>query len=132
MYLAAMDERINACVVSTGVSPFSSNVYRMLNPNRRLRESNVVNIVEKAGKFPHEVQEIISLIAPRSVLFIEPFNDPYNPYTFTSVQAMFMAQDVWKLLDKEKNMQILIHGDGHTTLKPIRDYAYEWIKRNYK
>jgi len=129
LYLAAMDERIKACVVSTGVSPFSTNVYRGLN---RPRTSDAKpSLVAKTGKFPWEIQEIIALVAPRSILFLEPFNDDYNPYTSSSVTAFFLAEEVWKLLKKEVNFQFLIHGDGHNTTEPVRKYAYDWISRNY-
>lgn len=131
LYLAAMDERIKACVVSTGVSPASTNVYRS-NLRDQPSDSSYSGLLRKTGKFPYEIHEIISLVAPRSILFLEPFNDLYNPYTITSVNAMFLAQEAWKLLNKEINFQILIHGDGHNTTDPVREYSYEWIRRNYE
>lgn len=131
LYLAAMDERIKATVVSTGVSPASTNVYR--SPRvEKTDNTSYSGLVQKTGKFPYEIHEIIALVAPRSILFLEPFNDLYNPYTITSVNAMFLAEEVWKLLDKEVNFQILIHGDGHNTTEPVRNYSYDWISRNYE
>jgi hypothetical protein len=131
LYLAAMDERIKACVVSTGVSPASTNVYRS-NLREQPADSSYSGLLRKTGKFAYEIHEIIALVAPRSILFLEPFNDLYNPYTITSVNSMFLAQEVWKLLNKEINFQVLLHGDGHNTTEPVREYSYDWMRRNYE
>ena len=130
-YLAAIDERLKATVLSTGVSPFSSNEYRGLIKHKDQYATYWDQVIKK-GKFPYEVQEMLALIAPRSLLILEPFNDPYNPYTSITAQAVFLAEEVWRLLNAEKNINLLIHGDGHDTVDNIRDYAYNWIQINVK
>lgn len=43
-----------------------------------------------------------------------------------------LLQEAWKLLNKEVNFQILLHGAGHNTTAPVREYSYDWIRRNYE
>lgn len=128
LYLAAMDERIKAAVSSTGVSPFVTNVYRKLNWGRKSLPYLWKEIGE-TGKPQWDMHELIALTAPRAILFLEPFNDPYNPYTITTIHAIYSAHYIWKLLERPELINMVIHGDGHDTRHNIRQYAYEWFDR---
>ncbi len=130
-YLAALDERVKATVISTGISPNLTNVYRALNRTQQL-EPGVINAMRRNGKVPWELGEMLALCAPRAVLCIEPFNDPCNPYTVASIDCIRSAWDVYKLIGAPEKLAMYIHGDGHDTIDDVRGFAYDWIERFMK
>ncbi len=126
VYLAALDERISACVAGAGVSPNITNVFR--NPPQppglspRLDEG-----IRKTGVPLFEYQEMLSLIAPRGVLLLEPWNDRYNPLVEPVLRCFEKARFVFQRCDAPEQIQILCHGDGHDTIPIVRQYAYDWL-----
>lgn len=126
LYIAAFDERIKAAVISTGISPNVTNVYRNITRKQPL-EKAAVELTRPKGISPWELNEVIALIAPRAALCIEPFNDPYNPYTSVTVDCIKSAQEVYRLLDRPEALSMYIHGDGHDTTDTVRSFAYSWL-----
>lgn len=131
LYITAFDERIKAAVVSTGLSPNATNVYRDLTRVQHL-EPGVTNYIKEHGKTPWELNEMLSLCAPRAVLCLEPFNDPYNPYTEVTIDCIKSAWEVYRLLDSPDKLTMYIHGDGHDTVDMVRAFAYDWLERFLK
>jgi dienelactone hydrolase len=123
MFIAAFDERIQAAVSSTGVSPNVTNVYRGL--NARKMSTNV----RPGGKAVYEYQEMISLCAPRSLLMIEPFNDEYNPYISVNMECFVKAAKLYSLYKKPENLAMIVHGDRHGTLPDKREMVYVWFDK---
>lgn len=130
-YLAALDERIKSAVISTGISPNLTNVYRALNRVQQL-EPGVIEAMRVDGRTPWELGEMLALCAPRAVLCLEPFNDPYNPYTSATIDCIRSAWDVYALHGQPDKLSMYIHGDGHDTVDEVRDFAYDWIERFMK
>ncbi|NLW85678.1 MAG: hypothetical protein GXY38_02270 [Planctomycetes bacterium] len=127
LYLTALDDRIKAAVSAAGLSPNLTNIYR--NRPHKNSLSPVLDLMTSyTGQPPFEYQELLSLIAPRSVLLIEPWNDLYNPMVEPIFECFTKARFVFQLCDATNNLQILCHGDGHTTLKHMREYAYAWLE----
>ena len=124
-YVAAFDERIRSAVLSTGISPHITNVYRNLRKDPPF-EPAVDRATALTGHPPWEYNELLALCAPRAVLCIEPINDPYNPYTAT-IACVQNAWEVYRLLDAPKNLSMHIHGDGHDTVPAVRRFAYTWL-----
>lgn len=127
-YLAALDERIKAAVLSTGLSPNLTNIYRALNRTQQL-EPAVINAMRRRGQTPWELNEMLALCAPRAVLCIEPLNDPCNPYTEATIDCIKSAWDVYSLVGAPSKLAMYIHGDGHDTVDDVRNFAYDWIER---
>ena len=127
-YICAFDERIKAAVISTGISPNVTNVYRDLTRTQPL-EAAVTEYIRKKGKTPWELNEMLALCAPRSVLCLEPFNDPYNPYSSVTIECIESAARVYALLGSPKNLSMYIHGDGHDTTDLVRRFAYDWLEQ---
>lgn len=128
LFLAAMDKRVKATVASTGNGPRISNVYRLLNGSR-INYPALAAKVERDGKIPWDNHEIIALCAPRALLCIEPFNDPYNPYVETSMECVLKAAEVYKMLEQPEKISFYMHGDGHDTIYEVRELAYNWLAR---
>ena len=130
-YLPAFDDRIASSVISTGISPNVTNVYRDLTRTQHL-ELGVTNFIKNTGKTPWELNEMLALCAPKAVLCLEPFNDPHNPYTSVTVECIESAWEVYRLLDAPERLSMYIHGDGHDTLPMVRAFAYDWLERFLK
>ncbi len=126
MYLAAVDERIVAAVSSTGVSPNITNVYRQVQGQIPLSPA-LNGVIAAGGRTPWEYQEMLALCAPRALLLVEPFNDPYNPYVEPILACFNEARRVYSLLGAAANLRLLVHGDGHDTTDDIREFAYRWL-----
>lgn len=130
-YIAAFDERIKAAVISTGISPNVTNVYRDLTRTQPL-ELGVTSYIKEHGTTPWELNEMLSLCAPRAVLCLEPFNDPYNPYTSVTIDCIKSAWEVYGLLETPDRLSMYVHGDGHDTVDTVRAFAYDWLARFLK
>ena len=128
MYIAAFDQRIKAAVLSTGISPNATNIYRSVNGQDWITPQ-VVKEIRTGGMPPWDLHEIIALCAPRAVLCLEPFNDPYNPFTSTTIDCVKSAWAVYNLLGEPQKLSLYLHGDGHDTVDDVRNFAYDWIAR---
>lgn len=125
--LMAADTRIQVGVASTGVSPQSTNIYRLTGKHQGARAAFDA-VVKKTGRTPYDRPDLLALCAPRALMVIEPFDDPYNPDVTSTFEAVRNAWMVWHLLGAPDRLN-LVHGDGHTTLPEIRETAYGWIER---
>ncbi len=127
LYLAALDERVSACVSSTGLSPNQSNVYRNPVTDQALSPQLNRHMME-TGQTLFEYQELLALIAPRSLLLIEPWNDPCNP----SIEAVFRcfekARFAFELLEASSSLQMYCHGHGHDTPPALRSAGYRFLE----
>ena len=130
-YITALDERIKASVISTGISPNATNIYRDLTRTQHL-ELGVTTYMKEAGRTPWELNEMLALCAPRAVLCLEPFNDPYNPFSSVTIECIKSAWEVYNLVEAPEKLTMYIHGDGHDTVDSVRDLAYDWIERFLK
>jgi dienelactone hydrolase len=129
VYLAAFDERIKAAVVSTGVSPNLSNIYRNLSTAQNHGLSPRLNAATLAdGRPPWEYEELLALIAPRALILLEPFNDPGNPFIETTIDCFLKARRAWELLGASPNATLVCHGRGHDTPPEMRSYAYDLLE----
>ena len=129
LYHAAFDTRIKVSVPSTGVSPAKTNVFRLLNSGITWEEPERWKKIAKDGKPPYDIHEVIALCAPRCMLFLDDYNDPYNPDVMAGFQHVYQAMQVYNLLGTPGHISMLIHGDGHDTVDDVREYAYKWFDR---
>ncbi|MBE6534927.1 MAG: alpha/beta fold hydrolase [Ruminococcaceae bacterium] len=130
-YMAAFDDRIKAAVLSTGISPNVTNAYRNLTRVPRL-EPGVSEYMRIHGRTPWELNEMLALCAPKALLCLEPFVDPYNPYTSATIDCIQSASEVYYLLEEPDKLTMYIHGDGHNTVPMVRRFAYDWFDRFMK
>ena len=129
LYHAALDPRIKVSVPSTGVSTVATNVFRLMRTGAVKEQPEQWKKVAKDGKPIYDVHEIIALCAPRAMLFLEDYNDPYNPDAAASFSAIYQAMQVYQLLGTPNRISVLVHGDGHDTIDDVREYAYKWFDR---
>jgi dienelactone hydrolase len=122
IFLAAFEERIAAAVPSTGISPNLTNIYRS-------GPGGLEQYRKRSGHTLYDYQDMIALCAPRPMLVLEPFNDPYNPYIEANFRCFTMGQRAYQLLGKPECFCALTHGDGHDTTPHVREFAYRWFER---
>lgn len=126
IHLAAFDPRVGAAIVSTGVSPNISNVFRNGSTDPCSALSSLLNAaLAEHGKAPWEYEEMLALVAPRTLILLEPFNDPYNPHVEATVECFLRARRVYEVLGAARNLTLLCHGRGHATPVEMRRYAYD-------
>ena len=126
--LMATDGRIKVGVSSCGTSPQATNAYRLVGKSKGAR-AVFDDVVKKTGRVPYEITDFIALCAPRPLMVMEPFDDPYNPDVGATFSAVRNAWMVWNLLDAPQKVSMLVHGDGHDTVDEVRDTAYGWMER---
>ena len=131
LYLAGMDERIRVSIPSTGISPHATNAYRLVHTPHPIHPHEA-QMLERNGKSPWELNEMVALCAPRAVLVLEPFNDKYNPYTSVVYECVQSAHKVYALLEHPECLCFYIHGDSHDTVDSVRELAYDYIDRFMK
>jgi len=129
LYHAAFDTRIKVSVPSTGVSPAKTNIFRLMNSGLAWEQPEKWKKIAKDGKPPYDVHEVIALCAPRCMLFLDDYNDPYNPDVMAGFQHVYQGMQVYQLLGTPGHISMLIHGDGHDTVDDVREYAYKWFDR---
>jgi hypothetical protein len=83
--------------------------------------------ISRTGVPPFEFQEMLSLVAPRGLLLLEPWNDTCNPMIEPVLRCFEKARFVFQLANAPEQIQILCHGDGHDTIPMVRNYAYDWL-----
>lgn len=131
LYHAAIDSRIKVSVPSTGVSPAATNIFRLAKRGEK-EEPERWKKIASDGKPPYDIHEVIALCAPRSMLFLDDYNDPYNPDAGASFNHVHQAMQVYQLLGTPNHIAMLIHGDGHDTVDDVREFAYRWFDRWFK
>jgi dienelactone hydrolase len=128
LHHAAIDNRVKVSVPSTGLGPAANNAYRLMKPGM-FEEPRKWAKIAKDGKPPYDIHEEIALCAPRCMLFLDDFNDPYNADIMAGFKAVYQAMQVYQLLGTPGHISILVHGDGHDTVDDVREYAYRWFDR---
>lgn len=131
MYLTAMDERIQASVLSTALCPCVTNIYRT-EPRKPQLDPYQIKSMMKEGIPPWDHNDILALCAPRAIMCIEPINDPYNPYIMTTIDCVYKAWKVYNLLGEPQKLSLHVHGDGHDTVPTVKEMAYNWLDRFLK
>ncbi len=52
----------------------------------------------KDGKPSYDINEIIALCSPRAMLFLDDYNDPYDPDIKSSFNVVYQAMQVYQLI----------------------------------
>jgi len=131
-HLAALDERVKACVSSAGVSPNCTNVYRRITWSEPQNPIISRFIKDSYGRMPWDYHELLSLCAPRAFMAVEPFNDDYNPDAEVTFQCFRSAFDAYTLLGAPEKLILYLHGEAHHTPPHVREDSYRWLDRFLK
>jgi dienelactone hydrolase len=130
LFLAAFDERIQACVASCGFTRFAEDP----NPSRWACDNGFVCLprlkdAAKKKKFPFDWEHILALAAPNPTLLLTALNDDVYPRTKSCDKAAKVAGHVYKLLGEADALCNYEHRDGHRVSQEGLAQADAWFER---
>jgi pimeloyl-ACP methyl ester carboxylesterase len=130
LFLAAFDERIQACVASCGFTRFAADK----NPERWAPDSGFVSFpllreAIKKGEFPFDWEHILALLAPSPTLVVTALNDATYSNTKSCEKAVQLASSVYKLLGASEALADFVHEGGHRITPEALEVADEWLER---
>lgn len=130
LFLAAFDERVQACVASCGFTRFADDT----DPERWAREKGFVHLPKlreavKTRQFPFDWEHILALIAPTPTLLLTALNDTCFPNTASCEKAARSAGCIYKLLGAPDALCNHEHNDGHGMTAELLQRADEWFER---
>jgi len=133
-FLAAYDERIQACVCNCGAAFFRHNpeVEHWSRDRWYVYFKPIRPLLLRGELPPIDMHEIIALIAPRAFLDVSALNDG-NPLTQRQRVLMLMKiADVYQLLGKPENFAFFVHGKGHGAPHESRELIYGFLDAHLK
>lgn len=129
LFLAALDERIQAVVCSCGLSPLRNDPA----PGRwgwrqdwfthfPLSEEDIIR-----GRLGFEMEEVAAAIAPRSLFLWSSYDDHIFPHAEAIGQAVREVSQLYMEVGASSRYKGLIGGGGHAFPNEIRAMAYTWL-----
>ncbi|MBU0714806.1 MAG: hypothetical protein KJ964_05575 [Verrucomicrobia bacterium] len=137
LFLAALDSRISASVVSCGWGTCCKADPRRksLGGEKEGDYSRLIKLREiflEEKEAPFDFHELIALIAPRALLRISAYTDEYVKRPDVIAESSLHASRVYKLLGYEENFAQYFHGDLHNFEPVTRALAYAWLDKHLK
>jgi dienelactone hydrolase len=129
-FLAAFDERVQACVASCGFVPLSADE----NPRRWCRDNWCVHLPRlrpyiDRGEIPFDFHHVFSLVAPRALLLITGLGDHIFPKTEHCDESFKKAMRVYELLGAPDRLAHFVHDKGHSVPPEAQAQADAWLRR---
>ena len=130
LMLAALDERIQACVASGAFTRFADDK----SPERWARDQGFIYLPKlapaiKKRKYPFDWEHVLALAAPSPILLITSLNDDVFPNTKSCEKARKLALNVYKLLGEPDALVNHTHQEGHSMTAEAIEAADEWFER---
>lgn len=131
IFVAAMDERVHACVSNCGMSVFSEEEERL----EWTLEDGYIFLPSLRFYFlndrppPFDLHEVAALIAPRPWLNISAYVDEaYGRQEFLAQTGVLLHQ-IYELYQRTSAFAWQMHGGNHSFPPYIRAGAYAWLDR---
>lgn len=130
LFLAAFDERVQACIASCGFTRFADDS----DPERWVRETGFCHFPKlrdavKARSFPFDWEHLLALAAPTPILLLTAFNDDIFPNTESCGVAVELAGKVYAMLGAPEALENFTHESGHAVTYEALQQADEWFER---
>ncbi len=130
LFLAAFDERIQACAASCGFTRFADDK----EPERWVSDDGFVYFPKlkkaiKEGAFPFDWEHILALAAPSPTLLLTTLTDAHFPNPRSCEKAVKAAKRIYKLLGAAEAIDNFTHHGGHKMTMEALDVADEWLER---
>ena len=133
VFLAAMDERVQAAVSSCGITswlvdPARDNWSRTA-PGRYKHFPLLRPYFEAGRPAPLDFHEIMAAIAPRALLNLSAVgNDSCFPIFEPFTEIYCQVERVYKALGAEGRFACFFHSEKHSFNAPSRALAYRWLE----
>jgi len=130
LFLAAFDERIQACAASCGFTRFSTDKEPM-----RWVDEEGMNLMPKlkplieSKDFPFDWEHILALAAPTATLIIASLYESARSNPKSCQKAVTLASRVYKLLGASSAIDHYAHHDGHRVTPETLEIVDEWFER---
>lgn len=130
LFLAAFDERVQACVSSCGFTRFAADD----TPERWVSENGFCHFPKlreavEAKKFRFDWEHILALAAPTPTLLLTATNDDVFSHTESCGIAVDEARRIYEMLGAPEAIQNFAHEGGHTVTRASLQEADEWFDR---
>ncbi len=130
LFLAAFDERVQACVASCGFTRFADDPH----PERWVSDNGLACLpkLEEAvanRRFPFDWEHLLGLSAPSPTLLLTALNDEVLGKTKSCEKATKLARNVYRLLGENEALCNYEHRDGHSVSEEGLAKADEWFER---
>lgn len=133
LFLAAVDERVQAAVCSCGVTswrvdPLRENWSR-IEPGRYRHFPKLRRYFAPGAELPLDMPDIMACVAPRALLNLSSVgNDVCFPIFEPFAEIYVQVERVYKLLQAEGRFACYLHSEGHSFRAPGRALAYAWLQ----
>jgi len=130
LFLAAFDERVQACAASCGFTRFSTDK----NPEHWVDDEGT-NYIPKlqamieSKEFAFDWEHILALAAPTPSLVIASLSDSKLSNPKSCQKAVTLASRVYKLLGASSAIDHFAHHDGHRVSPETLEIVDEWFER---
>ena len=130
LFLAAFDERVQACAASCSFTQFATdkNAQRWAAPDGFVYMPLLRDAIKK-GDYPFDFEHILALMAPSPTLIIAAQDDEIYGHLEGCEKAVRMAQSVYKLLGAQDALDIYTHDGGHCMTAESLQAADGWLER---
>ncbi len=124
MYLAALDERIKAVVISNSIA-------NLRNEYNEAPVHTWFSILPGIAQYT-ETNGILALIAPRNLMIVYSEKDPIYPLEEAEYQIN-SVKELYERLDKKDNFNsLLIPNESHSFPKEYHEKAYRFFDESFK
>lgn len=130
LLLAALDERVQACVSSCGFTRFADDA----KPERWTGDNGFITIPKlesslASKEYPLDWEHILALAAPNPTLVMTALNDPELSNTKSCEKAVKLARKIYGLLGEKDALEIYTHKNGRCIDPEGLLRADEWFER---
>jgi dienelactone hydrolase len=130
LFLAASDDRVQACVASCGFTRFSEDK----EPERWVGDNGFVHLpllreAVKKREFPFDWEHLLAMCAPSPTLIITALNDEALSNPRSCEKAVKLARQVYTLLGPSEALGHFTHSGGHDISQEALRRADDWFER---
>jgi len=131
LYATALDDRIRGLISVAGFTPMregEEGAWHMDEiANQHLLMPRAGYFSRERDRLPLDYEEILALIAPRSVLIISPNYDALSS-TEKIQQAVEQSNEIFRLYGPEKGVDLYVPNDYNRFSQPMREETLDWLE----
>ena len=130
LFLAAFDNRIQACVSSCGFSRFEKDMNKARwHDDDTMQYMPKLEEAFKAGGPEFDWEHILALAAPSPTLLLNTLSNSEFDNPKSCDKAFKQAKKIYKALGAESALDYYAHHDGHALNSDLMDMADDWFDR---
>jgi dienelactone hydrolase len=130
LILAALDERVVACVASCGFERFATDKKpKRWAPDEGLVLMPKIRDLIKDKAYTFDWEHVIALAAPTATLIVTSLADSIYSNPKSCSKAVTQAKKVYKVLGASGALDHYTHHDGHTVRPETLDVMADWFER---